>query len=53
VPKTKTHAERIAAAVGDSYFAQEMGKTLLAQPHLAGRWRTARGLYGAIARGDV
>lgn len=38
---------------GDSYFAQEMGKTLLAQPHLAGRWRTARGLYGAIARGDV
>lgn len=38
---------------GDSLFAQEMGRILLAQQHLQGRWKTATGLYAAMARGEV
>jgi asparagine synthetase B (glutamine-hydrolysing) len=38
---------------GDSEFAATMGKTLMAQPHLQGAWKTPTGLYAAMARGDV
>lgn len=38
---------------GDSEFAATMGKTLLAQPHLQGSWKSPTGLYAAMARGDV
>lgn len=36
---------------GDSYFAERMGQTLLNK--FPGPWLTARGLYHAMARGDV
>lgn len=38
---------------GDSQFAVTMGRVLMAQPHLAGSWKTPTGLYAAMARGDV
>lgn len=38
---------------GDSEFAVTMGKTLMAQPHLQGWWKTPTGLYAAMARGEV
>lgn len=38
---------------GDSEFAVTMGKTLLAQPHLQGPWKSPTGLYAAMARGEV
>lgn len=38
---------------GDSYFAETMGRTLMAAPHLQGPWKTPAGLYGAMFRGDV
>lgn len=38
---------------GDSEFASTLQKTLLAQPHLQGWWRSTTGLYGAMARGEV
>lgn len=38
---------------GDSLFADTIGRVLMAQPHLAGSWKTPTGLYAAMARGDV
>lgn len=38
---------------GDSGFGDKMGELLCAQPHLQGRWRGPRGLYAAMARGEV
>lgn len=38
---------------GDSFFAETMGRTLMAVPHLQGSWKTPSGLYGAMFRGDV
>lgn len=38
---------------GDSYYGETMSKTLMAQPHLQGKWKTPQGLYSAIWRGEV
>jgi asparagine synthetase B (glutamine-hydrolysing) len=38
---------------GDSRFAEILSTTLMALPHLRGRWRTPRGLYSAMARGEA
>lgn len=38
---------------GDSRFSIIMGEVLMRQPHLRGPWRTPRGLYNAMARGEV
>lgn len=38
---------------GDSRFAETIGRTLMAEPHLAGPWRTPTGLYAAMGRGEV
>lgn len=38
---------------GDSRFGNTMGETLLAQPHLQGKWKSAIGLYRAMDRGEV
>lgn len=38
---------------GDSHFGDTFFNTLAAQPHLQGDWASPRGLYAAMARGDV
>lgn len=38
---------------GDSHYGETMSKTLTAQPHLQGEWKTPQGLYSAMWRGDV
>lgn len=38
---------------GDSHFAETMGYALMDQPHLQGKWSSPRGLYAAIARGEI
>lgn len=38
---------------GDSLFGDTLSRTLMAQSHLQGDWSTPRGLYSAMARGEV
>jgi asparagine synthetase B (glutamine-hydrolysing) len=38
---------------GDSHFGDTFFATLAAQPHLQGNWASPRGLYAAMARGEV
>lgn len=38
---------------GDSNFGDTMSSRLMSVPHLRGPWKTPKGLYGAMYRGDI